>query len=67
MHASPEKMRQFFIFFLIKYLGKNSLEISIFIATTTKKIKSVRGVRGILHREQNCAFWCILKCILIQF
>ena len=31
-----KKMRQFF---LIKYLGKNSLKISLFIAATTKKLR----------------------------
>ena len=37
MHASPEKNEAIFYLFLIKYSGKNSLEISIYIATTTKK------------------------------
>ena len=61
---------------LIKFQGKNNLKISMFIATTTKKLRvcQERG-RGVVDTDacvlgnflRNGAIWYILKCILIKF
>ena len=61
---SPPEMMQFGLFkncFLIKF--QNSLKISVFIPTTTKKAASLLGRYG------TCSLWNILKkwCNLVHF
>ena len=54
----------------IKFQGKNSLKISVFITTITEKNASLLGrstTAFSLRFWKNGAIGCILKCILIKY